>query len=194
MASNPRSGPASQTSLDRYARNKAGESIEEIARKDRVSENAIKNSIRSIQLYRELHSTDFTNEGVNAVLQGRVRDLDKALERGLNASDTVEENGKKKKVPDVPLQLRAVGEYRALLTTVQPKVAPSVNVGVGVGVNQTTRVASGTYVGMEDRLRKITMELEGSVVEHEPKHLLRSNLGQGDDGESIEAEPVENSA
>lgn len=188
---NPRSSPASQTALDRYARNKAGESIEEIARKDGVSEKAVKNSIRSIQLYRELHSTEFTNEGVNAVLQNRVRDLDKALENGLTASTEVEENGKKKNVPDVPLQLRAVGEFRSLLGTVQPKVAPTTSVQVGVGVSQTTRVATGTYVGMEDRLRRITTELEQAGPTDHHRHKLRSNLNV-ESGEGDVAEPAEN--
>ena len=187
--------PASETHLKRYYRSKQGESVTEIAQKDGVSEQAVKDSIRSIELYRARHDVQVLNEAVVGAVLTVVPEVQKSIKRQLNATTVVEAGGKKRREPDWQVQRAAVAEVRGLIQTVQPK-APNVHATqVNVGQQgQAQRLATGSYVGMEDRLKLITQELDSQVVDGNRKQLMQAPLQAADDGEYEEAEPVESEA
>ena len=185
--------PASETHLKRYYRSKQGESVTEIAQKDGVSEQAVKESIRSIELYRARHDVQVLNEAVVGAVLTVVPEVQKSIKRQLNATTVVEAGGKKRREPDWQVQRAAVAEVRGLIQTVQPK-APNVHstqVAVGVGQGQVPRLATGSYVGMEDRLKTITQELEAQPLEVNRKQLMQAPLQPIDDAEYEDSEPVE---
>jgi hypothetical protein len=147
---------SSSIHFDRHALNKSGKSIEEIAVMEGVKPEAIRRSIETVEMYRHRNTADTMNQSLISVVQRLETKILGALERGLNAVTDVHSNGKVEKQPDHAIQIKAVAEVRQLAQVVQPKASPQVNVGVGVGINsQPTRVATGSYVGMEDRLREI---------------------------------------
>ena len=190
--------PASEVHLKRYYRNKSGESISEIAARDKVDEATVKNSIHSIELYRQRHNVEVLNEAIVGVVLDVVPRMKKSLARQLEAKTVVDDgNGKKRKEDDFQTQRSAVAEVRGLIQTVQPK-APTVHatqVNANIGAGNTPRLASGSYVGMEDRLKRITDELEIKSTQPEPKKLMmQAPIASIEDGEYEEAEPVESEA
>jgi hypothetical protein len=186
----------SQKALERYERNKAGESIADIAKADGVSENSVQQSIRSVQLFRSKHTHEYANQAISAIVIDTAGHVKKSLVNGLTATTTEtisDKNGNTRKVkkPDVSAQMRAVSEYQKLASTIQPKGGgTNVNVGVGVGVNQT-RVATGSYIGMEDRLRKIMQQQKQQPIV-EGTTLTQATL-ELPSGEFEQDEPAENS-
>lgn len=177
----------------RFFRNKHGESIEEIAAAEGVSVKAVKRSIESVNLYRSRN----THEQVNTILSHVVLEVGnqvrQALNEALGATFVVKDGDKTVHEPDHNTRMKAVGEVRQIAQVVQPKSGPSTNVTVGVGVTQQTRVASGGYIGMEDRLRQIRQdrlnkpEIEGKTVAvaelEQPGGDFSLGAGDEDDGE-----------
>ena len=161
---------ASSVHFNRYFRNKSGKSIEEIAREEDVTERIVRKSVQTVEMFRQQHTAEHLNEIVIGMLLNRAQDIDAALQQAANAVEEieVERNGKTTtvKIPDHATRLEAVDKYTELAKTVQPKVGPSIKVGVGI----QTQVASGPYVGMEDRLREIRKkrqeqpQIEGRVL------------------------------
>lgn len=184
--------PASEIHLDRYYRNKNGESIQDIATKDDVDEATVKNSIRAIEIQRQRHDVQVLNESIVATVLDVVPEMRKSLSRQLRAK-----SGKKQ---DYVVQRGAVSEIRGLLQTVQPK-APSVHatqVNVGNAEAGSARIATGTYIGMEDRLKTITQQLETQDTTVDRKQLTQAKLEpieeavyEEDEEEDGEEEPVE---
>jgi hypothetical protein len=184
-------GPASVTALTRYYRNQAGESIAEISQKDKVSEYAVKQSIRDVEVYRSRHKIEHVQEAMAAVVLGRARKVGVALDNALGAkTEITDAKGRIRKVADVDMQLKGVAEIRNIISTIQPKAAHQTNVGVAVGVHGgKERVATGTYSGMEDLLTEIMKEQE-SNPEPEQRQLKGTTLEVAR-GEYEEIEPAE---
>lgn len=184
----------SEVHLKRYYRNKNGESISDIAATEKVEEQTVKNSIRAVELYRARHNVEVLNEAIVGAVLTVVPEVQKSIKRQLSATTIVDDGGgKKRKEPDYLTQRAAVAEVRGLIQTVQPK-APTVHstqVAVGVNQGQAPRLATGSYVGMEDRLKTITQELEAQPIDGNRKQLMQAPLQAADDGEYEEAEPVE---
>lgn len=182
--------------LRRYYRNKNGETIQEIAKKDGVQEQTIKDSIRAVELYRIRRSVETMNENVVDVVLETLPNYKKAINDGLKAVSVVEEGNNKRKEPDHNVRMKAASELRSLIQVVQPRTphvhATQVNVGGGQG--QQPRVATGSYLGMEDRLRVINEELEKTknAVPSRPllqgAELHRVPESDYEDGEIVEAE------
>jgi hypothetical protein len=187
--------PTSRVAMERYDRNKAGESIAEIAEKDKVSEKAVQDSIRNVQLYRSRYTHEAANQAISEIIVEKAQKVGKAIDNGLEAYQEYEitdKRGRKRRVrrPDVSAQMRAVGEYRQLAVVIQPKSAPSTHVNVGVGVSN--RVQTGSYSGMEDRLRTIikkqkeTPLLEGSTLVQSVMEIPTGEFEQVEPGENAE--------
>lgn len=187
--------PASEVHLRRYYRNKHGESVPDIATKDGVDEQTVKNSIRAVELYRARHNVETLNEAIATAVLTVVPDVQRSIKRQLGATTTVDgKNGKQRKQPDFITQRAAVAEVRGLIQTVQPKIAPVHATQVNVDTKgNSPRLASGSYIGMEDRLKAITTELE-SAKDSDRKQLMQAPLQSIEDGEFEEAEPVESGA
>lgn len=185
----------SEVHLKRYFRNKNGETIADIAATDKVDEQAVKNSIRAVELYRARRNVEALNEAVVGTVLDVIPEMKKSIRRQLAATAVVDlPNGKKRKEPDFPTQRGAIAEVRGLIQTVQPKVSPVHATQVNVGTQgNSPRVATGSYIGMEDRLKAITSELE-STKDTQQKRLVQAPLQTVEDGEYEEAEPVESEA
>jgi hypothetical protein len=166
--------------FERFQRMKEGETIESIAEADGVTEQVVRRSIATARLYRERNTADQANQAIVSVLLDEVTSLKRTLHDALNAEVVYEKGGKTVKEPDHSTRVNAGRLYKDLAQTVQPKSDNSTKIQVGVGINQG-RVATGAYVGMEDRLREIrqkrtqnvlpeaktvrTMELDGATGE-----------------------------
>jgi len=78
---------------------------------------------------------------------------------------TKTEDGKEVTVkePDHTTRMNAVSKVVDLAKAALPKGGPSIQVGMGVnvGAGRATPAATGSYVGMEDRLRAIRQEIAG---------------------------------
>jgi hypothetical protein len=170
--------------FERYAANKSGKSVEEIAEEDHVKPEAIRRSIETVEIYRHKNTADTMNQVLISVVQRLETKLLAALERGLGAQTEIhDDKGKVKKAPDHAMQIKAAAEVRQIAQVVQPKAAPQLNVGVGVGINSPpTRVATGSYIGMEDRLREIRKLREGqATIEGRTAIVLKELEGTGED-------------
>jgi len=145
-----------QVAIDRYHRNKQGESIEEIAKRDGVTEITVKDSIRKVEIFRSRRSVDLMNEDIAGIVIDSGKAVNNALQEALTAENEYQDSktGEKISVPDHSIRLQAASEVREFAKVIQPKVGPHSTVNVGVGISGG-RVATGSYIGMEDRLREI---------------------------------------
>jgi hypothetical protein len=145
----------SRTSIERYHRNKQGESIEEVAKRDKVTQATVKTNIREVELWRSQRSVDLMNEDLSGIVINSARAVQSSLNDALTAeNEFTTAEGEKISVPDHGTRLRAVSEVREIAKVVQPKNESHTNVNVGVGI-AGGRIATASYVGMEDRLREI---------------------------------------
>lgn len=186
--------PVSETHLRRYFRNKAGETLQEIAQSDGVEEITVKDSIRAVEVHRNRHNAETLNESVVATVLDIMPAVKKSLHSQLTATVVVEDDkGKKKREPDYQTQKNAVAEVRGLIQTVQPKTPTVHATQVNVGQPGAPRLASGTYVGMEDRLKAIQTELDSKPSDPQ-KQLAQGPLRPVEDAEYEEAEAVASEA
>src|SRR5258708_1924420 len=142
----------------RFDLNKSGKSIEEIAESEGVSPKSIRKSIESVTLYRTRNTHENMNQVLTSVVMRLGEKTEDALAQALASKIDIQIGNKTVKEPDHSTRLKAVSEIRQIAQVVQPKVGPSTSVSVGVGVTQQTRVASGGYIGMEDRLSQIRLQ------------------------------------
>jgi len=159
----PATNPASKIHIQRYIRNRAGETVEEIAKHDHVTERAVQNSLRIAGIQRAHLTPEFMREGLIGVVMDGTTKISTSLLEALEATTPVEicKDGKTETVmqPDHKTRFCAIDRYVNIATTAQPRgPASQTNVNVGVGVN--VRQASGAYVGMEDRLRTIRQQMK----------------------------------
>jgi hypothetical protein len=188
---------SSPIALDRYYRNKAGESIEAIALKDKVSETTVKQSIRAVEVYRQRNSVDASNETLISTILASGPALRKTLLEALSAQsiEVSEQDGKKivTKRPNHDVRLRAVSEVTKMAVAVQPKSnGPSTHVQVGVAI-PGARSTGGIYVGMEERLSNIMAEQDQKPAAIQGEVLRQSAL-ELPAGEIEEDEPAETHA
>lgn len=141
----------------RYDLLKSGKDIKEIAELERVGEGAIRRSIEAVKLYTTRNTHDNMNQGLISVIMELKNDIRDALREALGATIEIKDGDKTVHEPDHNTQLKAVAEVRQIAQVVQPRTGPTTNIGIGIN-NQPTRVASGGYVGMEDRLREIRQQ------------------------------------
>lgn len=150
--------------MQRFFRNRSGEDIATIAKNDKVSEKTVAESIRICEAYRTLSSAESINHSLGALVAEVLPEAQAAIKEALVATDQieVEKDGKKelRTVADHGTRLRAFDRVVETARVIQPKV-PShpMHLQVGVGINPG-RQASGSYLGMEDRMREIRTNLQ----------------------------------
>jgi hypothetical protein len=159
--------PGAGKHLERALRVKGGYTVAEIAKQDGVSEQAVQKSLRIVNINRARHSDEFLKEEFVRIAMLLGPGTAQAVAGALNATYDVTrtEDGQEivSQEPDYTTRLQAVDRVVEIAKVALPKGGPSINVGMGVNVNHPTRQATGTYVGMEDRLRDITKN-----IEHQP--------------------------
>lgn len=157
----------------RWFRQKNGETIEDIAKADRVQESAVKESLRQVEMFRGRHTSEHLNEQTIGVVMSLSDPLKHALLEGLTATFEVKDGNKTKHEPDHAVRMQAVEKVKELIKVVQPKTPGGTHVQVGIGIRGGGGAAdTGTaYIGMEERMRGIREKmsakplLEGRVVQ-----------------------------
>jgi hypothetical protein len=157
--------PGAGKHLERALRVKSGETIPEIAKADGVSEKAVQKSLRIVNVNRARHSDEFLKEELIRIAMKLGPGTMTAVAGALEATYDVTKNDNGKEVtvqePDHSTRLKAVEQFVEIAKAAQPKTGGNINVGMGVNVGGTraTPTATGSYVGMEDRLRAIRQEI-----------------------------------
>lgn len=177
---------ANSKHFDRWARNKSGESIEEIAKKDKVAEKAVATSLRTVDAYRSRNTAETANHAISGVVINVMQKLEAALVEALSANHETEKDGKKTNEPDHSIRLKAVSEVREMAKVIQPKT-PATQIGVSVGVGISDRKASGSYIGMEERMRDIRKEMKDRPKLAEAK-VVQTQVLEPVAGEYVESE------
>lgn len=188
--------PTSPAVLRRYYRNtELGEGIPEIAAAEGVGEETIRQSINAVRLYRTRHKVEHVHEAMVGVVLSVAPKMQRALEKALTAkteiTEVVDGKTKTRKVDDLSMQLRGVESAKGLIQTVQPK-GPSNAIQINnanVAHAQSQRVATGSYVGMEDMLTEIMKEQEAQPAP-EQRQLTGAKL-ESIRGEFEEVEPAD---
>lgn len=176
---------ANSKHFDRYYRNKSGESIEDIAKKDGVREKAVKDSLLTVEAYRTRNTVESTNQAMSSVVLNLASRIEGAIAEALEATYESEKDGKKIEEPDHTTRLKAVSEVREIAKVIQPKSGgPQIGINVGVGISD--RKASGTYVGMEERMRDIRKTIK------ERPQLAEAKVVQTQVLEAVAGEYVDN--
>jgi len=190
--------PTSPVSLRRYHRStELGEAIPEIAASEGVTEETVRQSINAVRLYRTRHKVEYAHEALVAVVLDTAPKVQRTLDKVLTAKTEITEKvgGKTRvrKVDDLSMQLRGVEMVKGIVQTVQPR-GPSTAVQINnanLAHTKSERVASGTYVGMEDMLTEIMKEQEAQPAP-EQRQLTGAKL-ESAHGEYEEVEPVDDS-
>ncbi|MGC1686722.1 MAG: hypothetical protein WA734_13940 [Candidatus Acidiferrales bacterium] len=162
--------------LSRFIRQKSGKTIEEIAAEDNVTIEQVKNSIRAVEFKQGYHTNEYLQQNLIGLVLRLAPAAQGALLSALSAEkrrDSVNDRGEKITIaePDHDTQLRAVAEFQKIAVAAQPKVGNQTNVKVGVGLNVAAGQASGSYVGLEERMRELRQKrkeqpiIEGSTVQ-----------------------------
>lgn len=151
--------------MERWIRVHNGESVAEVAARDKVSEKTIQESLRAIELYKGRNTVDHANQSMASAVLAVANETKEALKGGLTATYEVEKERDGKKItikePDHSTRLKAVTEVREIVRSIQPK-APSntnVNFGLAIGARGQPQEARG-FVGMEDRLRELRTKMK----------------------------------
>ena len=184
--------PTSEVALRRYYRNhELGEGIPEIAAAEGVAEETVRQSIHAVQLYRTRHKVEHAHEAMVGVVLNATPKVQRTLDKVLTAKTEITVDGKTRKVDDLSMQLRGVEMVKGIIQTVQPR-GPSTAVQINnanLAHAQSARVASSSYVGMEDMLTEIMKEQEAQPAP-EQRQLAGAKL-ESVRGEYAEIEPVD---
>lgn len=176
MSSTRQASLSNSKHFERFVRNKGGETVEEIAKKDKVKEEAVRISLRTVEAYRARNTFENANHAAAGVIMEVMGAVKTALEESLGATYEVTKKDPKTQIeetvhePDHTTRLKGVAEAREILKVIQPKSAGQ-QIGISVGVSTGDRKATGTYSGMEERLRDIRKDikerpiLEGKVIQ-----------------------------
>lgn len=177
--------------FDRWIRvNRTGESIGDVARKDKVSVDAVKRSIASVELFKGRNTVEAVNQELIDVVRKCSPAMQGAIIEALGATIEYKQGETITTEPDNSMRMLAVERLTELAKVVQPKGGgTSVNVGVGVVAN--ANASAGPYVGMEERLSEIRKQiatapvLEGSTVQ--AAALTSEYADDEEDSEEVEA-------
>jgi len=182
----------SPLALRRYQRNtELGEGIPEIAKSEGVTEETVRQSINAVRLYRTRHKVEYAHEALVGVVLNTAPKIQRTLDKVLTAKTEITIGGKVRKVDDLSMQLRGVEMVKGIVQTVQPR-GPSTQVQINnanLAKAHGERVASSSYVGMEDMLTDIMKEQEANP-EPERRQLTGAKL-ETVRGEYEEVEPAD---
>jgi hypothetical protein len=155
--------------LRRLIAQRMGASIQEIADAEKISITTVQNSIKAAEMYREVHSLDFTNMEISKTVTQVLPDTGKAIVRGLRAKKTIKTYRRRnnrleesfRTVHDIETQLEAVGKVTALAEVVQPKGA-KVNVSANASAQASAAAFSDANYqpGVEEKIDRIRQKIE----------------------------------
>lgn len=148
--------------LLRHSLHKLGKTTEEIAKMHGVKEQSVRKSIGIVDAYRLANTLDVMNTSVIGVVIGRKKKIAAALDDALGAT-VIGKGGDA--VPNHDVRLKAVGEYRQLVQSVQPKgggskSATTVLVNQQTGVHTAPPSSESQFTGFEERIRKIRVQVD----------------------------------
>lgn len=151
--------------LSRFIRNRAGKTVEEIAEEDGITVDRVKDSIRTVEFKQGYHTNEYLNQNLIGIILKASPAAQDALLKLLTATksrDVKNERGEVMTVvePDTDAIAKGLAEYRQIAAVAQPKAGHQTNVKVGVGVGVGIAQASGSYVGMEDRMRELRQKMK----------------------------------
>lgn len=145
--------------------------MEEIAVEDKVTVEVVKNSIKTVEFKQGYHTNEYLQQNLIGLVLRLAPAAQVALHEALAAAttrETTNDRGERVviKEPDHDTRLKAVSEFQKIAVAAQPKPGHTTNlkVGVGVGVGVGGGQASGTYVGMEDRMRELRQKMKDQPV------------------------------
>lgn len=156
--------------LSRFIRSKNGKTAEEIAAEDGVTLEVVKKSCLNVELRQGLHTQEYLQQHLIGLVIKLAPRAQIALLEALTAENTREVKNDRGetmliKEPDHDTRLKAVSEFQKVALAAQPKPGHSTNVKVGVGVGMVGGgQVSGTFVGMEERMREIRQARKGQPV------------------------------
>lgn len=155
--------------LSRFIRSKNGKTAEEIAAEDGVTLEVVKKSVLDVEVKQGLHTTEFVQQFLNGLVIKLAPRVQVALLEALESENIREAKNDRGetlviKEPNHDTRLRAVSEYQKIAAVAQPKPGHQTNVKVGVGVGVGVNQASGSFVGMEDRMREIRQRMKDQPV------------------------------
>jgi hypothetical protein len=155
--------------LSRFIRQKSGKTIEEIAAEDGVTIEQVKVSIRAVEFKQGYHTNEYLQQNLIGVVLKLAPATQSALLDALTAGTTREstnDRGEKIEIfePDHDTRLKAVSEVRQIAAVASPKAGNQTNVKVGVGLALGAGQASGSYIGMEERMREIRQKMKDQPV------------------------------
>lgn len=139
--------------------------MEEIAEEDGITVDRVKDSIRTVEFKQGYHTNEYLNQNLIGIILKASPAAQDALLKLLTATksrDVKNERGEVMTVvePDTDAIAKGLAEYRQIAAVAQPKAGHQTNVKVGVGVGVGIAQASGSYVGMEDRMRELRQKMK----------------------------------
>ena len=151
--------------LSRFIRNRAGKTVEEIATEDGITVDRVKDSIRAVEFKQGYHTNEFLTQTLIGLILKASPDAQASLLDALTATKSRKAKNERGEdivisEPDQETRKWALSEYRQLAAVAQPKPGHQTNVKVGVGVGVGVNQASGSYVGMEDRMRELRQRMK----------------------------------
>jgi hypothetical protein len=151
--------------LSRFIRQKSGKTIEEIAAEDGVSVEQVKTSIRAVEFKQGYHTNEYLTQtliGIILKASPAAQDSLLAMLTATKSRQATNDRGEAITIvePDTDVIAKGLAEYRQIAVAAQPKAAHQTNVKVGVGVGVGVNQASGSYVGMEDRMRELRQKMK----------------------------------
>jgi hypothetical protein len=173
--------------LERFILNRGGKTIEEIALAEHISEEAVRKSIRAVEIAKGFHTQEYLQEMLVGVVLNCSPTVQKSLLEALTAGamkDKVNDAGEKYSVfePDHDTRLKAIAEFGKIAVAAQPKPGHSTNVKVGVGLAMGQ--ASGSFVGMEERMREIRQQRKDQPILSAP--IVQATILNAEEVEDID--------
>ncbi len=187
-----------QVHIQRLIKKTAGATIEQIAAAEGVKVETVRKSIALAECYRESNSLEYANMAVGHIAVSLSPDVQQSLRSALHAKKTVKKftrrNGqlfeRSATVPDHETQLSAVGQYRGLIESIQPKGGKiSVNATANAQASAAALSDANYQPGAEEKIDQIRRQLEEAV--QKPRELATI---KDDDADILEGDPSDVSA
>jgi len=164
--------------------------MEEIAARDRVAVETIKESIDKVEAYRYIASAEEVDMAYNMMALELVDSQKKVLKEAMNAKTyRIDTNGKEKVISDHATRLKALDVAREFASVARPK-------GPGIQINTQNNVngagVNGTVGGLsfEQRLREIRakreIEAPHAIMLEAPKMTQAEKLAEEFEGAGID--------
>lgn len=178
--------------LSRFIRQKSGKTIEEIAAEDNVSVEQVKTSIRAVEFKQGYHTNEYLTQtliGIILKASPAAQDSLLAMLTATKSRQATNDRGETITIvePDTDVIAKGLAEYRQIAVAAQPKVGHQTSVKVGVGVGLGISQASGSYVGMEERMREIRQKMKDQPA-LPPSTVQSVNIIDGDVTEDEDGE------